>query len=172
MQDFLIRPLSSQEDAAAFRDIRLEGLQYHPEAFGADLEDERERSLEWFAERLNNNVIFGGFADTGALGGVIAVARGPGAKTRHNAMIWGMYVRPGFRGTGLSRQLLDAATGHAFEHCRIIRLTVVESNAAARRLYARAGFREWAVDEAVLKVGDVFYDEILMRIDRADSAGA
>jgi len=40
-QDFQIRRLEPH-DAAAYRDLRLEGLRNHPEAFGASWEDERQ----------------------------------------------------------------------------------------------------------------------------------
>jgi RimJ/RimL family protein N-acetyltransferase len=169
MQTFFIRPLSP-DDASAFRETRLAGLQDHPEAFGADLEDESSRSVEWFADRLRNSAVFGGFNEARELCGLIAVARGQSAKTRHNASIWGMYVKAAHRGTGLSARLLDAAVAHAFEQCVTVRLAVVESNHAARRLYSKAGFREWATDIAALKVGDVFHDEIMMRLDKPPSA--
>jgi hypothetical protein len=102
MQRFSIRRLD-RGDASAFRDIRLEGLSRHPEAFGASYEEELEYSEAQIAERIANNVVFGGFAEDGALAGVIAVARSKGAKMRHIASIWGMYVRrkrgaPAFRG--------------------------------------------------------------------------
>ena len=37
--DYVIRRLG-HDDAAAFRVVRLEALQAHPEAFGADFQDE------------------------------------------------------------------------------------------------------------------------------------
>jgi ribosomal protein S18 acetylase RimI-like enzyme len=171
MQKFIIRRLSA-DDALTFRDIRLEGLQNHPEAFGADLEDECSRPVEWFADRLMNNAVFGGFNEAGELCGVVAVACGQGAKTRHNASIWGMYVKGVSRGTGISRHLLDVAIANAFEHCQSVRLAVVESNRAARSLYSKAGFREWATDIASLKVGNVFHNEIMMRLDKPQPPSA
>ncbi|MFN3720849.1 MAG: GNAT family N-acetyltransferase [Rhizobium rhizophilum] len=169
MQHFLIRLLSA-DDAPVFREIRLAGLQNHPEAFGADIEDESSRSVEWFADRLRNSAVFGGFNEARELCGLIAVARSESPKTRHSASIWGMYVKAAYRGTGLSASLLNVAVTYAFEHCSTVRLAVVESNHAARRLYSKAGFREWARDLAALKVGDVFHDEIMMRLDKPPSA--
>ena len=84
---------------------------------------------------------------------------------RHIASIWGMYVRPEARGTGLSRLLMTAAVDEARTMCRSLRLTVVSSNDAAIRLYESIGFKAWATDSEALKVGDVYYDEILMRLD-------
>ncbi|WP_349958269.1 GNAT family N-acetyltransferase [Rhizobium sp. ZPR3] len=164
MQRFSIRRLD-RDNASMFRDIRLEGLARHPEAFGASHDEELDYSLTQIGDRIENNAIFGGFADDGMLVGVVAVARSKSTKMRHIATIWGMYVRPEGRGTGLSRSLMIAAIDEAGQTCRSIRLTVVSSNAAAIRLYESLGFKAWAVDMEALKVGNIYHDEILMRLD-------
>lgn len=166
MQRFSIRRLY-RDDASIFREIRLEGLARHPEAFGASHEEELIYSLTQIGDRIENNAVFGGFADDGTLVGVAAVARSKSAKMRHIAMIWGVYVRPQGRGTGLSRSLMIAAIDEARQTCRSIRLNVASSNAAAIRLYESLGFKAWAVDTDALKVGDIYHDEILMRLDTA-----
>ena len=43
----------SPEDAALFRDIRLEGLRRDPDAFSSTFEDESGKELSFFAERLD-----------------------------------------------------------------------------------------------------------------------
>ncbi|MFS8049502.1 N-acetyltransferase family protein [Rhizobium sp. BR 314] len=164
MQRFSIRRLE-RGDALAFSDIRLEGLSRHPEAFGASYEDEILYTETQVADRIANNIIFGGFADDGALLGAIGVGRSSAAKLRHIASIWGMYVRPKARGTGLSSLLMGTAVDEAKATCRSIRLCVVSSNKAAIRLYETFGFKAWATEREALKVGDVYHDEILMRLD-------
>ncbi|NUH66731.1 GNAT family N-acetyltransferase [Sulfitobacter sp. S0837] len=159
-----IRKLTG-EDAAAFQAIRLEGLQRHPEAFGASYKDEANLPLSLVSERIVSAAVFGGFNDSQALEGVIGILKGQSEKVRHIATIWGMFVRPNARGTGLSSHLLNAAINEGFRDCRSIRLSVVSTNSAARRLYQRAGFAEWAIDRAALCVDGVFYDEILMRLE-------
>ncbi|TWB62054.1 acetyltransferase (GNAT) family protein [Rhizobium sp. ERR 922] len=166
MQRFSIRRLY-RDDASIFREIRLEGLARHPEAFGASHEEELIYSLTQIGDRIENNAVFGGFADDGTLVGVAAVARSKSAKMRHIATIWGVYVRPQGRGTGLSRSLMIAAIDEARQTCRSIRLNVASSNAAAIHLYESLGFKAWAVDTDALKVGDIYHDEILMRLDTA-----
>lgn len=154
-----------RDDAAIFREIRLEGLARHPEAFGASYEEELQYSLPQFGDRIENNAVFGGFADDGTLSGVVALARSKGTKMHHIGSIWGMYVRPEGRGTGLSRSLMMAVLDEARGSCRSIRLSVVSSNATAIRLYESLGFKTWAVDMEALRVGDTYHDEILMRLD-------
>ncbi|MCG6113258.1 MAG: GNAT family N-acetyltransferase [Paracoccus sp.] len=160
----LVRRLS-EADAVQFQTIRLEGLACHPEAFGASHEDEAELPLTLISQRLSAGVVFGGFRGDHALEGVVGVMKGQSQKVRHIATIWGMYVCPTARGTGLSSILLKAAVDEASRDCRSIRLSVVSTNLAARRLYQRAGFTEWAVDTAALFVSGCFHDEVLMRLD-------
>lgn len=160
----LVRRLSA-DDAGKFQDVGLEGLRDHPEAFGASVEAEAALPLTLIAQRLSTGAVFGGFDGDHALQGVIGVGKGQSAKVRHIATIWGMYVRPPARGTGLSETLLEAAIAEAFRDCRSIRLSVVSTNHAARRLYQQAGFKEWAVDSAALNVNGSFHDKVLMRRD-------
>lgn len=164
MQRFSIRRLR-RDDASIFRDIRLEGLALHPKAFGASYEEESDHTLAQIGDMIEGNVVIGGLANDGTLVGVVGVARSKGAKMRHIASIWGVYMRRQARGSGLSRSLMAAALEEARVNCRSIRLSVASSNAAAIRLYESFGFRTCAVDTEALKVGDTYHDEILMRLD-------
>ncbi|MGO4569875.1 N-acetyltransferase family protein [Rhizobium sp. 2YAF20] len=152
-------------DAPSFRDIRLEGLANHPEAFGASWEDEQNEPEARFADRLENGHVIGGFSDDGMLAGIIGISKSKGIKTQHIGSIWGMYVRQTARGTGLSRLLLAAAIDDVGTTLRSLRLCVVSSNAQAIRLYKSMGFEEWAVEAEALKVGDTYHDEVLMRLE-------
>lgn len=160
----LIRQLAAT-DADAFRTIRLDGLRRHPEAFGASFEEESRLPLADFATRLRADTVWGGFDEAGTMQGVIGLARDRMAKCRHIATIWGMYVRPPARGTGLAARLLDAATAEGLRNGRSIRLSVAATNRPAYRLYRRAGFTDWARDREALLVDGRFHDEILMRLD-------
>jgi RimJ/RimL family protein N-acetyltransferase len=152
-------------DASSFREIRLEALANHPEAFGAAWEEEQGRPESHFADWLGNTRVIGGFSDIDVLAGMIGVSKSKTIKTQHIGWIWGMYVRPTARGTGLSRLLLRAAIDEVGTSLRSLRLSVVSSNIPAIRLYKSMGFEEWAVEMEALRVGDVFYDEVLMRLE-------
>lgn len=160
---FDIRRLT-RDDAAIYRAIRLEGLERHPEAFGASYEDEAARDLDAFAKRLVGGVIFGGF-QAGALCGIAGYFVHPEPKVRHKAALVGMYVREGARGAGLAGQLVDRVVGHAAQHVELLHLTVNTANPVARRLYERRGFTCFGVDPRSLKVGGRYYDEALMVLD-------
>ncbi|WP_158925451.1 GNAT family N-acetyltransferase [Acidisphaera sp. S103] len=155
----LIRPLRPDE-AELYRDIRLEALRLHPEAFGADFESEAN-DLTFFRQRLTSNVVFGGFRGNAVLGVVGFMPQG-GAKRAHKGTLWGMYVRAEARGSGLSRLLAEAVLAHGQDYVELIQLSVAAENVPARRLYAALGFEPYGVEARALKVDGRYVDEVLM----------
>lgn len=152
-------------DAAAYRDLRLEGLAAAPEAFGAAWEEEAARPLAWFAERLERNAVFGGWVvGDAALDGVAGLLVPEAAKLRHKGVLWGLYVRPRARGVGLGAALVARVLGHARGVVEEVRLSVVASNAAAARLYEAAGFERYGLERRALKVAGRYHDEALMAV--------
>ena len=87
-----------------------------------------------------------------------------GAKQAHKGLLWGMYVRPGARGTGVAKHLVEAILSHARERVELLQLAVVSENEAARRLYRNFGFVEYGREAHALKQGGRYYDEVLMAI--------
>ena len=148
-------------DAKDFRDIRLEGLTRHPEAFAASLEYEEAQPLEWFAARLTENVVIGAH-DGGHLVGVIGLYVPPSAKELHKGIVWGMYVRGEWRYRGIGAALLTALLREAAAIVEEVRLTVVTTNVSAVRLYERMGFTAYGSEPRALKVGNCYHDELLM----------
>jgi len=160
---FTIRRLEPH-DAAIYRELRLEGLKNHPEAFGASWDDEIDKPDAWWTGRLESNTVFGGWIDGSRLLGVAGLQVPGAAKQRHKAILWGMYVRPDARGTGLAASLLQHVIEHARPRVEEIRLTVMASNAAAHRLYSAAGFEPYGLERRALKIGDDYYDDLLMAL--------
>jgi RimJ/RimL family protein N-acetyltransferase len=158
-----IRRLTSA-DAAAYRDLRLAGLRDSSEAFGSTYGRESAQPLAWFCDRLRNSHVIGAFRSADLLGIAGFVIR-EGEKERHKGLLWGMYVRPDTRNTGVGRQLVQAVIDHARDHVEVIQLSVVSGNDRARRLYARLGFVEYGVEKHSLKQDGRYYDEILMALD-------
>jgi len=147
---FEIRSLTSK-DAAAFQALRLRSLRESPEAFGSSYDEEVSRPLTAVGERLDAaltpvaRVVFGAFAD-GNLIGVIGCAQESHMKSRHKAIVWGMYVTPEARGQGVGRTLLDRVVAEArgWPNVERLLLSAVERANAARALYASAGFKSYA----------------------------
>ena len=151
-------------DAANYRELRLEGLKAHPEAFSSSWDDEADKPASWWAERLEANAVFGGWVNSSPLVGVAGLRVQDRVKLRHKGVLWGMYVRPEARGKGLAEALVQQIIGHARALVEEVCLTVVASNAAALRLYGAAGFREYGLERRALRIGSEYYDEVLMAV--------
>ena len=140
-----IRPLGPA-DAPAFRELRIRALRAHPDAFGR-APDEVD-PVEVWAERFRVDAgsdldfILGAF-EGDALVGVAGCHRERFVKHRHTAYIWGMYLVPEHRGTGLGRRLLVTAIARArtWPDLESLWLDVTTTNQVARALYAACGFR-------------------------------
>ena len=159
-------------DAAQYREIQLAGLKDCPEAFGSTFETENLKPLSSFAERLGSSAVFGAFRGAELLG-IAGFAVREGVKEAHKGLLWGMYVQPDARKSGVGRQLVEAIIDFARQRAELIQLSVVSDNQPARRLYARLGFVEYGVEKNSLKQGGRYFDEILMALDlvrRADGA--
>jgi RimJ/RimL family protein N-acetyltransferase len=149
-------------DVEDYRELRLESIKTHPESFGASWESEAEKPTSWWAERLQTTTVFGGWLSNSPLVGVAGLAVHDTPKLRHKGVLWGMYVRPEARGTGLAAALVHQVVAHARTLVEQVCLTVVASNVAARRLYIAAGFEEYGLERRGLKVGSEYYDQVLM----------
>jgi ribosomal protein S18 acetylase RimI-like enzyme len=162
-------------DAAGYREIRLAGLKNSPEAFGSTFETENVKPMSSFAERLRSSAVFGAFRGPELLG-IAGFAFLDGVKEAHKGLLWGMYVRPDARQSGLGRRLVDAVIHFARQHVEILQLRVVSDNEPARRLYAGLGFVEYGLEKNSLKQSGTYYDEILMALDLkgcvSDAAGS
>jgi ribosomal protein S18 acetylase RimI-like enzyme len=137
-------------DVTIFRELRLRGLEDSPHAFGSTYEEDAALPLDLVADRLRatrqptGRITIGAFMN-GALVGVAACVQATHLKARHKADIYAMYVAPEARGQGIGSEVLARLVdeARAWPGVDRITLTVVESGAAARRLYAAAGFEEF-----------------------------
>ncbi len=149
-------------DAAEFQALRLEGFQLQAREFRFAPEDEAHISLTDIGARLERDFVAGVF-DDGRMIGVAGLTRSTGVKTRHKALLWGMYVRAEFRGRGAADMLMSAIVAHAHGLVETITLTVISDNRRAVRFYERWGFAAYGVEPASVKSADGAYlDEALM----------
>jgi ribosomal protein S18 acetylase RimI-like enzyme len=154
-------------DAEEFRRVRLAALRLHPEAFGSDYEDEARLDRAQFAERLAapGLIRLGGFAD-GVLVGLCGLRLGAGAKQRHKAHLFSMYVEAAHRSSGLAQRLVEAVIAAArADGAAMLHLSVTVGNTAAQSFYRRMGFVVYGVERRSLLVNGVFHDEELMALD-------
>ena len=156
----MIRLLTTA-DAARYREVRLEGLKLHPEAFSSTFERENEQPLPWFEARITQGNVFGAFVGD-ELAGVAGCWPQEGPKVSHKALLWGMYVRPAARNRGLGRRLVEAVVNHASTRVEQLQLGVVSANEAAHGLYRSMGFSEFGREMRALKHNGQYFDDILM----------
>ncbi len=108
--------------------------------------------------------MFGAYLPDGTLAGVAGLLIPTGAKLKHKAFLWGMYVRPAARGTALAAGLLAHVVGQARGVVGEVRLEVSPDNETAIRLYKAAGFRIYAREPEALKVRGEYVDSLFMRL--------
>jgi len=157
------------DDAPALHALRREALERHPLAFGAAPGEDRLRTLESTAELLapaDGRVVFGAFRE-GRLVGMAGMVRASNQKHRHKAGVWGMYVAPGGRHSGLGRALLEALVAEArrWQGLETVQLSVTAEAPEALALYESAGFRVWGREPRSLCWEGRCADEIYLTLD-------
>jgi len=158
----LIRRLGPP-DAAAYRELRLRGLREHPDAFTSSFDEECAKPLAASERRIapdSADAVYGAFVD-GTLAGMAGLSRELRAKNRHKAVVFGMYVAPERGGRGIGEALLAHIIGEARRAAGLeqLVLTVTDTNAAARRLYQKAGFRSFGVEPRAIRIGNTYCDK-------------
>lgn len=161
----IIRRLSPK-DVVDYRRLRLRGLRENPEAFGSAYSEEVKRPVKMFVQRLKwtaDRWTFGAFEGE-RLVGVVTLMRDSGQKQRHKASILGMYVHTKMRRKGIGRALLSRIieTAVQLRGLRQLKISVVEENRPAERLYKSVGFRVYGREEDALFVRGRFYAELFL----------
>lgn len=158
-------------DVDEYRRVRLRALAEHPEAFRSDAEEEAAKPMRWWQERLaprsESNAAFVGAWTTGRrLVGTAGLLFETRRKVCHTATIVGMYVAPEHAARGVGARLLETCIGlaRAEPSVEMIYLTVTSTNAAAIRLYERAGFAGYGLEPRTMRVGDRTFDKLMMAL--------
>jgi RimJ/RimL family protein N-acetyltransferase len=133
-----IRRVEAHE-GARLKALRLRALQADPDAFGSTYEREAEFSDELWASRAAptaEQCTFVAVDDADEWLGMALAREHDG-----NAVLFGMWVAPEGRGQGIGGALCDACADWARTRgFDALYTSVVIGNAAAQRLYERAGF--------------------------------
>ena len=149
------------DDWQSWKSLRLEAVKNELTAFIPYHAEESVRLEQGFNDTMTRNNLFGGFIDDQLIGFIGYYAQAL-QKLKHKGAVWGTYVKPEFRGRGVSSALLAATITHAKSCVRQLHLTCVTTNQSARKLYEKHGFEIYGTEERSLLIGDVFYDEYLM----------
>jgi RimJ/RimL family protein N-acetyltransferase len=171
-----IKPLEA-DDWDAFWALRLRALAEHPDAFGSELDETlaagEQAARERFAPLQDDpvNQIFGAFDQEGTLAGVAGILGNDHRKMRHRVFVWGVYVVPEARGTGVGKALMGACVDHARATPGVLQvhLTVASHNAAAIAIYERCGFVRYGREPRSLILPDgreIDEDLMVLMLDR------
>jgi len=131
--------LLTAKDAPTYRDIRLESLREHPEAFGARYEEQSKLRKLFFEEELERedsiHKLIGVFKLRKLVGLCTLTPHGPYSELNQ------MYVRSGHRSKGIAQKLITFAAKAAQAHgSKSLRLSVRIANKPALKTYQAFGF--------------------------------
>ncbi|MEM6645314.1 MAG: GNAT family N-acetyltransferase [Bacteroidota bacterium] len=147
------------EHADAYRALMLQAYAEHPEAFTSTPDERAALPLTWWKQRLApeaQSLVFGAFT-ADALVGVAGLTLNTRAKLQHKARLFGMYVEPRARRTGIGRRLVDAVLEEARQRgVEVVQLTVSQPNHSARKLYAACGFAYFGTEPLAIRMGDTY----------------
>lgn len=159
----IIRALQ-RADLDQFLLLRRERLEREPRAFGESLAEHDATPPEHFARRLESSnddqFVIGAFEGANLVG-MAGFARNMRIKSRHKAVIWGVYVQPTWRNQGVARGVLVTLLERAKKnpHVEKVMLTVASDQIAARRLYKSLGFEVFGHEKHALQIDGAYVDE-------------
>lgn len=152
----------TEEDVHTFREIRLEAIKKHPEAFLGAYKVESQEPIEFFLQHLRTDKVVGCFKEDKLLGIVGYYIITPEGKRAHSAKIWGFYIRPDYRGRGFAKKLFRELLDEAEKVAEKVLLKVYAKNKSAIKLYRSLGFQEYGLEKKSLKIDGKYYDDLLM----------
>jgi len=138
-------------DVPRYRAMMLHAYASVPDAFTTTAEERAGAPDSWWLKRIADpagmSLALGAF-DGDELAGTVTIEFASKPKTRHKALLIGMFVNEACRGQGAGERLVQAALALAAARpgVRMITLTVTEGNAPALQLYQRCGFEVFGIE--------------------------
>jgi len=160
-------------DAIPFRELRLGALQDSPLAFTADYQKTLNQTLKYWEDTLSmqadeSTILL--VEHENDLIGMTGISRDSSPKTRHGAWIWGVYMKPEWRGLHIAEELINSCfTWARAREINLIKLGVSAVNQSAIRCYERCGFQTYGTEPRAIFYEGKYYDEYLMYRSLDDS---
>jgi ribosomal protein S18 acetylase RimI-like enzyme len=154
-------------NAALYKELMLHAYEHAADAFTSTPQERAKESDEWWLKRVAHpegmTVAFGAFEGEGLVG-TVALEFSAKPKTKHKALVIGMYVLPSARGNGTARALLKAAINFCAqrEDIRAVQLEVTEGNTPAVALYKSFGFEAYGVEPMAVLTPEGFKSKVHM----------
>ncbi len=171
-----VAPLKSS-DAMRYRTLMLEAYESASDALTSTA-DERAGEAEMFwvkriADPTGISVAFGAFEGQELIG-TVALEFSTKPKTKHKALVIGMFVKPQARGRGAGGALLQAAVQHARSRDEILLLTLTatEGNEPAINLYRTAGFEVFCTEPLAILTPSGYKAKVYMWLPLTDARTA
>lgn len=165
MSDVTVKALDG-EDWQAFREVRLAALRESPEAFASSYEAELEYDEDFWRARLARSERL--LACDGDQ--PIGIASLGQAEEEGVAELFGMWVSPSRRGSGVAWELTHAAALHArAAGRRALKLWVSTDNGRAVAFFSSYGFRP--TDQRRPMTTDAEVEELAMIVPLGDDPG-
>jgi ribosomal protein S18 acetylase RimI-like enzyme len=160
--------IATPEDASQLLALRLESLKMQPKAFAADIDQTNANGEKAFVDRIveyeqtHTRAIVIALAGTELIG-MAGIVRGHWPKMRHGGSLWGVYVKPAWRGLRVDEGVVNGCTEWAIENnLVVIYLSVTVSEISAIRCYTRCDFKEYGVEPRSLFYDGHYFDQMLM----------
>jgi GNAT superfamily N-acetyltransferase len=156
-------------DVVAYRALMREAYEQAPDAFTTTAAERGAEPEAWWVKRIGTAnglaTSFGAWKGS-SLVGTVALEYSAKPKTRHSALILGMYVQPKERGKAIGLALLNAALAAATARAEILflTLTLTEGNAPALRLYRSVGFVAWGTQPQAIRTDSGFRGKVHMSL--------
>ena len=137
----------------------LHAYEHAADSFTSTPEERAAEPDSWWVNRIANplglTVALGAFSQEELIG-VVAIEYSAKPKTKHKALVVGMYVMPDWRGKGVAGALMKNVIDHASSNgeVTVIQLEVTHGNGPATALYESLGFQPYGIEPmAVLTLG-------------------
>ena len=143
-------------DALQYRRLMLHAYEHEADAFTSTAEERATEPESWWVKRIADphglSLAFGAF-DQDALVGTVALEFSAKPKTKHKALVIGMYVLAEYRGRGLSKVLLKTAIAYAESRAgvSVMTLTVTQGNQPAIAVYQAAGVEVFGIEPMAIQ---------------------
>jgi GNAT superfamily N-acetyltransferase len=140
----------------AYRELMLEAYELAADAFTTTAAERQAEPESWWVKRIGSAAglatSFGAWEER-RLVGTVAVEYSAKPKTRHSALVLGMYVTASHRARGVGRSLMQAAiaAASARPEVLVLTLTLTEGNEPALRLYQSLGFSIWGIEPLAIR---------------------